>query len=1087
MTPERWHRIEQVYHAALEHAPAEWPEVLRKACAGDDALRREVESLLTSDRPAREFMPPISGDLVPRILAADPGVPDYPLPAPSELLPTAIGGYRILRLLGAGGMGAVYEAEQQHPHRMVALKIILPGFTTPELVRRFEQETNALGKLQHPGIAQIYEASTADTGFGPQPYFVMELIHGASLLEYAEAHGLKTNERLDLAAAICDAVQHAHQRGIIHRDLKPANILVDETGQPKILDFGVARIIDSELPATGQTSRGDLVGTLAYMSPEQVAGDPLDVDTRSDVYALGVILYQLLAGRLPNQRSRGLDEAVRAIREHEPAALGAVNRSFRGDIEVIVGKAIEKDKASRYASAAEFAADIRRYLNHEPVAARTPSGAYQLRKFARRHKVLVLSVASVILVLTAGIVATAAEAARATRAGRAAILDRDRANAAERVAMQERDRALSAEQLATAARNRALAEAQRADTESATAKAVNDFLRNDLLSQAGARSQARLDANPDRNLKVRTALDRAAARIEGRFKNQPLVEAAIRQTIGDAYSELGLYPDAERQDARSLRLRRSLWGEEHPETLFSMNRLGEQYMQEGKYDQAEKVFVRVLAARRRVLGTDHADTLNTMNNLAAVYRLAGRYPEAERLNSEVFRNELRVLGQNRPETLDAMSNLAQLYMHENKLREAENLYIAILGRDPRVLRDDDPLRLVTMNSLGQLYKRQSRYTEAESLYTKSVQVLRRVLGEEHPDTLTAMSNLAGLYSVRNHYELAEKMFGQVLETRRRALGEEHPDTLVAMSNLARVYREQGKYAQAETLYLRVLDSRRRLLGNEHPATVTVLGNLGALYWDEGRYEQAESTLIAVIDAWRRLVGQEHPNTLLSKGNLAVVYREEGKYDEAERLLTQVLETWRRKSGPEDPETLRSMNNLGTVYRCEGKYAESEVLLNSALDPRQRVLGSEHRDTLTSMTDLAILYKAQGKYDGAESLFTRVLEGRRRVLGFEHPDTINTMILLSQVRIQQKRYAEAESLLREALSSAEKTIPDSWLRYFSQSVLGDSLAGQQRYAEAEPMLLSGYRGMLQRQARIPAENRSTLDQVAAEIDLLYRYR
>src|SRR5262245_50444136 len=318
--------------------------------------------------------------------------------------PSVIGRYRILGLIGEGGMGSVYEAEQEHPRRTVALKIIKLGMTSPELLRRFEQESQALGRLQHPGIAQIFEAGTVDTGFGPQPYFAMELIRGRSLWDYAESHHLNTNRRLEIMVKICDAVHHAHQRGLIHRDLKPGNILVDETGQPKILDFGVARVTDSDARATLETDLGQLVGTLAYMSPEQTLADPLDIDTRSDVYSLGVILYELLAGHLPYNIGKNLHEAIRVVREEDPAQLGAANRAFRGDIETIVAKALEKDRTRRYASSAELAADIQRYLNNEPIVARRPSATYQFQKFARRNRALVAGVAAVVLVLVAGVI-----------------------------------------------------------------------------------------------------------------------------------------------------------------------------------------------------------------------------------------------------------------------------------------------------------------------------------------------------------------------------------------------------------------------------------------------------------------------------------------------------------------------------------------------------------------------------------------------------------------------------------------------------------------------------------------------------------
>ena len=405
-----------------------------------------------------------------------------------------IGGYRIIRMLGEGGMGAVYEAEQDRPRRSVALKVIRGVLASTELKRRFERESQTLARLHHSGIAQIYEAGSAETGFGVQPFFAMELIHGKSLVQYAEEHKLDIRQRLELMIKVCEAVQHAHERGIVHRDLKPGNILVDENGQPKILDFGLARATDADAQMTQQTVAGQILGTLAYMSPEQVLGDPLAVDTRSDIYALGVILYELLAKKLPYALSNVLHEAVETIRVTEPPQLSSVNRAFRGDVETIVGKALEKEKARRYASAAELAADIGRFLHDEPIVARPPSTTYRIAKFARRHRVLVASTAIIFLVLVCGIAVSTWQAVKARRAQR------------------------------------------EAEKQAAIAQAVTDFLRNDLLGQASAYQQS------DPDIKVRTALDRAAAKVNEKFKNQPEVQMEILDTIGKTYGGMGVYP-----------------------------------------------------------------------------------------------------------------------------------------------------------------------------------------------------------------------------------------------------------------------------------------------------------------------------------------------------------------------------------------------------------------------------------------------------------------------------------------------------------------------------------------------------------------
>jgi eukaryotic-like serine/threonine-protein kinase len=725
-------------------------------------------------------------------------------------LPSNIGHYRILRLLGEGGMGAVYEAEQESPHRRVALKVIRAGYTSGEMLRRFENEAQALGRLQHPGIAQIYEASTAETAFGRQPYFAMELVRGQTLLAYCDEHKLTVRQRLELFAKICDAVQHAHQRGLIHRDLKPANILVNESGEPKILDFGLARLTDSDAQATRRTGVGQILGTLAYMSPEQVLGDPEELDTRSDVYALGVILYELLAGKMPYTLSRQVPEALRAIREEEPTRLSSVNRTYRGDVETIVAKALEKDKTRRYASAAEMGADIRRYLDDEPIIARPPSTTYQLRKFARRNKALVAGVAAVFVVLVLGIMASTWEAVRARRAE------------------------------------------SKAKEQAAIAQAVNDFLQKDLLGQASAYNQSK----PDPNITVRTVLDRAAQNIQGKFAGQPEVEAAIRQTLGNTYRDLGLYPEAQQQLEAALDIRRRALGPEHPDTLTSMSNLGAAYSDEGKYAQAEALDQIVLSIRRRVLGPEHPDSLASMFNLGVDYSDEGKYAQAEALDQQVLSIRRRVLGPEHPDTLASMYSLAVDYEHEGK------------------------------------------YAQAEALNRQVVDIRRRILGPEHPDTLQSMNGLIADYEYEGKYAQAQALEEQVVSIQRRVLGPEHPQTLRSMFDLAIAYRWEGKFAQAEALNRQVVDIRRRVLGPEHPDTLQSMDNLAADYRGEGKYAQAEALDQQVLSTQRRVLGPEHPDALTSMDDVALDYRSEGKYAQAEDVLRQAL-----KGAPNNPRLL----------------------------------------------------------------------------------------------------------------------------------------------------------------------------------------
>lgn len=865
METERWRQIEKLYHSALERDERERADFVAEACGDDKPLRQEVDSLLAQANGTGVFLEAAALEVAARDLAESSTAGKYWGPA-------TIGRYRIVRLLGEGGMGAVYEAEQEEPRRTVAVKMIKLGFAGTDQLRRFRQESQALARLQHPGIAQIYESNTADTGFGPQPYFAMEFIRGAPLTRHAERHRLNTRERLELMIRICDAVQHAHQRGLIHRDLKPGNILVDETGQPKILDFGVARLMQADGAAPDaapvfQTSLGQLVGTLAYMSPEQVLGDPLEVDTRSDVYSLGVILYELLSGRLPYETNhRQLPDAVHTIREEEPRGLGTIDRSFRGDVETIVKKALEKDKARRYASAADLGADIERYLNDEPITARPPSAGYQLQKFARRHRALITGITAVFGVLLAGIAVATSMAIRASQA-------------------------------------------------EGEARAVSDFLQNDLLAQAGASAQAGQNSSPDPHLEVRTALDRAAARIPGKFRDQPLVEASIRQTIGNTYQDLGLFAQAEQQQELAL------------------------------------------AIRRRILKKTDPATLTSVDLLAVLYRKEGKYAKAEPLRQELLELRRRSLGDLHPDTLDAMNNLALLYRYEGKAALAEPLYIKAVDGLRR-------LKIVDSQSVG------------------------------------TISNLAQLYNDQAKYSQAEQLFGEALAAAPRVFGEEHPSTMIITSNLAQLYLDEGKSAQAEPLQRRVLE----------------------------------------VDT--RILGAEHPRTLADLGNMAKVYRNQGKYPEAEAAFKRVLEAQRRVLGADRPETLTTINLLGTVKFYEGDYA------------------------------------------GAEQLFAQALEGDRRVLGNEHPRTLSSLVWLGRTRLQQRRYALAEPGFREALNTYQRTMSESWERYNAQSLLGQSLAGARKYDEAEPLLISGYQGLIERRGKIPALSQPDVGSAGDQIVHLY---
>ncbi len=758
--------------------------------------------------------------------------PDAPLHE-LRVVPEVIGDYRILALLGEGGMGTVYKAEQLHPQRIVALKMIRPGLSSDKVLRRFKREAEALGRLQHQGIAQIYEAGTADSGFGPQPYFAMEFIQGERLREYALEKRLTTPQRLELMVQVCDAVHHAHERGIIHRDLKPGNILVDTKGQVKILDFGVALLTDSDAQGTRQTDLGQLVGTLAYMSPEQVVADSDDLDTRSDVYALGVILYELLASKMPYAtHGKAVHEVVQAIREEEPAPLSAVHTSYRGDIDTIVAKALEKDKTRRYASAMELAADIRRHLADEPITARPPSTAYQVRKFARRHKALVAGTVSVFLALVFGVVASTREAVRAHKA--------------ELAAEEHR---------------------KRADQEATAARAVVDFLQNDLLAQASAANQS---SKPDPDITVRTALDRAAARVQGKFAQQPGLEAAIQDTIGRTYYQLGLYTEARKQLERALDLYRRTLGEDDPKTLSTMSRLGRTLWLQAEYQEAGTLLSRAVLGQQRVLGTDNPDTLYSMNNLANVYRAQGKDSEAEGLYSRTLELRRRVLGPEHPDTLSSTNNLANVYWSQGKYAQAETLYREAMNAQRRVLGPEHPDALLSMGNLADTLTKQGKYAEAETLFAQVLEISRRVMGPEHPRRFDFLSDAGAMYQRQGKFAQAEANIAEALAGRRRTLGSDHPETMQGAADLALALLSQRKFVESERLAREALEFNRKKNPDDWPR-LRAETLLGASLSGQKKYRDAEPLL---LNGYRGMVERKGKGGWM--GASTARYLEEGR-------------------------------------------------------------------------------------------------------------------------------------------------------------------------------------------------------------------
>lgn len=921
---------QEIFTAALQLPAAERAPFLEHACGADAHLRQRVEALLAAHREVGDFLedsPASPGESGPETSTGEkPG--DW------------IGRYKLLEQIGEGGCGVVYMAEQIEPiRRRVALKIIKPGMDTRSVIARFEAERQALALMDHPNIAKVFDAGATASG---RPYFVMELVRGKKITTYCDEYALPTEERLKLFIQVCEAVQHAHQKGVIHRDLKPSNILVTttESGVPSpiVIDFGIAKATTNQrlTDKTLFTAFEMLIGTPAYMSPEQAAVTGVDVDTRTDIYSLGVLLYELLTGFTPFDSEQllqaGLDEIRRVIRDEEPvrpsARLSRMTRSdlttvagkrhaeapsliraVSGDLDWIAMKALEKNRSRRYETANGLALDVQRYLANEVVAARPPSAGYRFRKTVLRYKLLFGALGVIVLLLITSLTLIAASLAK------------------ERRARSEADTARA-----------------RAQTEAEKSRQVTLFLE-EMLQGVGPSAALGRDTTM-----LREVLDKAAVRLDAELADQPATRGDLRARIGDIYKDLGLYAKAEAIDRAAIAdLRQAPVIDEAP-LASALANLASVLVKMNKLPEAETTYREALALQQRIFGPENALAATTVKELSGIYFRQNRLAEAGALTDQALAMRLKLFGHDHLDTADSLNGRASILFKQHKMVEAEAGYREALAIRRKLLPADHPLIAASLYNLGVVLGTRMNLAEAEPTLREALAMRLKLFGKNHPEVVTAQAGLEIVLERGNKLAEAEALLREVLPTQRQLIGAAHPDTLHTQAKLARLLQEQRKDTEAESLCRETLLQLQQGPGTRNESYALLLEILGNIQFAQGRMAEAEATNREVVASRRQTLGPEHPDTLSGMTNLARVFRKMERFPEAEALLRETT-TLERKYLDSQGGTLFqgyvpenyviSLGNLKAVLAAQGKTAEAEAVRHELEHWQQELAAHAH--------------------------------------------------------------------------------------------------------------------------------------------------
>jgi serine/threonine protein kinase/tetratricopeptide (TPR) repeat protein len=808
--------LEKLFDQAVSLVGAEREEFIARHCP-DPELRRELETLLASDQGAGTFLQGAvmeAASSVVQDLAFSPG--------------QRLGRYRVLSMIGQGGMGLVYLAERADGklEQRVALKVLQSGPGQPFVAEQLQRECHILASLEHPNIARVLDADITENG---QPYFVMEYVDGQPIDRYCDDRKLSVRDRLRVLLPVCDAVHVAHQKLIVHRDLKPDNILVTRQGVPKLLDFGIAKVL-SEVPA-GQQNTATRIMTPEYASPEQASGEP--VTTATDIYSLGGVLYKMLTGKAPHQFADKSPLAMaRAVSDAEVRKPSELRHELAGDTDSILLMALQKEPARRYRSVDHFAADLERLLERKPVMARPDTVWYRTRKYVRRHFLAVGMSAAIVLLLGVFSVLQAVQLRRITR-------ERDRANR------------------------------------------VTDFMTN--MFRVSDPSQ-----HGGNKVTAREILDKASGDIGKNLTQDPEVQSQMMRIMGLTYENLGLYGPAHELTKRALDTRMKLYGPDDRMTLETMNQLSAILFREGHFAAAEKLQRQALTSERRVFGPDDPLTARTMERLAEVLEREGHLDEAEKLARESIEIASRTKGPESDQTLRSINALGQVLYEEGRYAEAEQQLRNLLELRRRILGPDNSDTLAAMSNLAIQVMAQGRSAEAEQLYRELLAANQRVLGPDHPDTASAINNLGEIVCPEGRIDECEKLRREALRIRLLSLGPEHPDTLVSQYNLADLLFSRGQIREAEELQRQTLATQIRVLGPEAPDTLASQSDLAKTLIREGRYNEAEEIARKTLDVQLRKLGPEHPDTMDTLKELGRALGYTHRYAEADKLFHNVI-------------------------------------------------------------------------------------------------------------------------------------------------------------------------------------------------------